>query len=81
MESLFSFPVGLLHPLQHAGLPRRSPYCRPTDRNARFRASTRLDECLGLNSSVEGDTDRTGHGLTHTAETAWINGSLASTLR
>jgi hypothetical protein len=29
MESLFSFPVGLLHPLQHAGLSRRSPSCRP----------------------------------------------------
>ena len=28
MESLFSFPVGLLHPLQHAGLPRRTPVCR-----------------------------------------------------
>jgi len=28
MESLFSFPVGLLHPLQHAGLARRSPNCR-----------------------------------------------------
>jgi len=25
MDSLFSFPVGLLHPLQHAGLSRRSP--------------------------------------------------------
>src|SRR5882672_419459 len=24
-----SFPVGLLHPLQHAGLSRRSPVCRP----------------------------------------------------
>jgi hypothetical protein len=22
-----SFPVGLLHPLQHAGLPRRTPVC------------------------------------------------------
>ena len=28
MESLFSFPVGLLHPLQHAGLSRRTPICR-----------------------------------------------------
>jgi hypothetical protein len=28
MESLFSFPVGLLHPLQHAGLSRRSPTSR-----------------------------------------------------
>jgi len=29
MESLISFPVGLLHPLQHAGLSRRSS-CLPT---------------------------------------------------
>jgi hypothetical protein len=29
METLFSFPVGLLHPLQHAGLSRRTPDCRP----------------------------------------------------
>ena len=28
MESLLSFPVGLLHPLQHAGLSRRTPGCR-----------------------------------------------------
>jgi hypothetical protein len=28
MESLLSFPVGLLHPLQHAGLSRRTPVCR-----------------------------------------------------
>ncbi len=28
MDSLFSFPVGLFHPLQHAGLSRRSPVCR-----------------------------------------------------
>src|ERR1700687_5762296 len=25
MDSLLSFPVGLFHPLQHAGLSRRSP--------------------------------------------------------
>ena len=25
MDSLFSFPVGLFHPLQHAGLSRRTP--------------------------------------------------------
>src|SRR6266849_6702038 len=29
MDSLLSFPVGLFHPLQHAGLSRRSPVCRP----------------------------------------------------
>ena len=28
MDSLFSFPVGLFRPLQHAGLSRRSPDCR-----------------------------------------------------
>src|SRR5262245_19864620 len=28
MDSLFSFPVGLFHPLQHAGLSRRTPVCR-----------------------------------------------------
>src|SRR6266496_6735941 len=30
MDSLFSFPVGLFHPLQHAGLARRSPSGRPS---------------------------------------------------
>jgi hypothetical protein len=30
MESLFSFPVGLFHPLQHAGLPRRFSHSRQT---------------------------------------------------
>src|SRR6202043_1440915 len=28
MDSLLPFPVGLFHPLQHAGLSRRSPGCR-----------------------------------------------------
>jgi hypothetical protein len=28
MDSLFSFPVGFFHPLQHAGLSRRSTYSR-----------------------------------------------------
>src|SRR6266700_2724973 len=28
MDSLLSFPVGLFHPLQHAGLSRRSPDSR-----------------------------------------------------
>ncbi len=28
MDSLLSFPVGLFHPLQHAGLSRRSPVSR-----------------------------------------------------
>jgi len=28
MDSLLSFLVGLFHPLQHAGLSRRTPVCR-----------------------------------------------------
>jgi hypothetical protein len=35
MESLFSFPVGLFHPLQHAGLSRRTPNCRPSNQDPR----------------------------------------------
>jgi len=33
MVSLLSFPVGLFHPLQHAGLSRRSPVGRRSTRN------------------------------------------------
>ena len=33
MDSLFSFPVGLFHPLQHAGLSRRTPVGRRPGRN------------------------------------------------
>src|ERR1700674_98863 len=36
MDSLFSFPVGLFHPLQHAGLSRRSPSGRPFARSRYF---------------------------------------------
>src|SRR5215472_12832947 len=31
-----SFPVGLFHPLQHAGLSRRSPVCRQTANLSQF---------------------------------------------
>ena len=37
MDSLFSFPVGLFHPLQHAGLSRRTPDCRQSARNPNLR--------------------------------------------
>jgi hypothetical protein len=33
MDSLLSFPVGLFHPLQHAGLSQRSPGGRQTNHN------------------------------------------------
>jgi hypothetical protein len=32
-----SFPVGLLHPLQHAALARRTPVCPSSDRNGHDR--------------------------------------------
>jgi len=35
MDSLLSFPVGLFHPLQHAGLSRRSPDGRRLAKNIR----------------------------------------------
>jgi hypothetical protein len=34
MDSLFSFPVGLFHPLQHAGLARRTPDGPSPDHNS-----------------------------------------------
>jgi hypothetical protein len=43
MDSLLSFPVGLFHPLQHAGLSRRSPSCRPSRRNPIKRNTSRED--------------------------------------
>src|ERR1019366_1080999 len=36
-----SFPVGLLHPLQHAGLARRTPVCPSLAHNKLFRSSAR----------------------------------------
>ena len=36
-----SFPVGLLHPLQHAGLSRRSPVCPSSD----IRPQSRIGPC------------------------------------
>src|SRR6266849_532169 len=39
MDSLLSFPVGLSHPLQHAGLSRRSPVCR---QSGSYRVAARM---------------------------------------
>src|SRR6266446_2266498 len=41
-----SFPVGLLHPLQHAGLSRRSPVCSSSVRNGKVMRDT-----LSVNAS------------------------------
>src|SRR6266849_627639 len=48
IDSLLSFPVGLFHPLQHAGLSRRSPSRRPLAQNASFLAfhTANLDSWL-----------------------------------
>jgi hypothetical protein len=50
MESLFSFPVGLFHPLQHAGLSRRTPYGRRHGNRRRsrvlFRSGSAAANCM-----------------------------------
>jgi hypothetical protein len=45
MESLFSFPVGLLHPLQHAGYPGALPFADNLEVNERC-ASVGIDSTL-----------------------------------
>jgi hypothetical protein len=45
MDSLFSFPVGLFHPLQHAGLSRRTPDRPSSDR---YRKSTSDSDCCAM---------------------------------
>jgi len=54
MDSLFSFPVGLFHPLQHAGLSRRTPVCRLDRMDCRrFLAKGKSDyQRIGLRSRV-----------------------------
>ena len=60
MDSLLSFPVGLFHPLQHAGLSRRSPDCRQSTQNRR-------PYCDGLLRAIIPRTD--GPYLWHEART------------
>ena len=56
MDSLFSFPVGLFHPLQHAGLSRRTRVAHDPD-GARFHASHNrtvpISAAIGLGGSLE----------------------------
>jgi len=49
MDSLFSFPVGLFHPLQHAGLSRRSPSCRQHTQDTLCEFAVSL--CMSLRAS------------------------------
>src|SRR5450756_1360224 len=53
-----SFPVGLLHPLQHAGLARRTPACPSSARNGgqiptELPSSTRGPLAASVRSSVK----------------------------
>src|SRR5215467_5290446 len=60
MDSLLSFPVGLFHPLQHAGLSRRSPSCHPREHP---HSADRLPfRCSRLESRQD-----LGFGSSHTA--------------
>ena len=68
-----SFPVGLLHPLQHAGLSRRTPVCPASARNGRkvqFRA--------GSSGFVKHSLDTPHHGecVAHISSTGSLMGSL-----
>ena len=54
----YSFLVGLLHSLLHAGLPRRTemPAFRPDDEKSVYlylSEFAKLNECIGLESTVE----------------------------
>ena len=49
MDSLLSFPVGLFHPLQHAGLSRRSPGCRRFDQGAKLNVDALFQNALSHN--------------------------------
>ena len=49
MDSLLSFPVGLFHPLQHAGLSRRTPICRRFDQGAKLNVDALFQNALSHN--------------------------------
>ncbi len=75
IDSLLSFPVGLFHPLQHAGLSRRSPACRPLAQNASFLAfhTPNLDSWLLAQNLVSvlrrtGSADSAEHSRSSCAE-------------
>jgi hypothetical protein len=48
MDSLLSFPVGLFHPLQHAGLSRRSLVCQRLAQNLILHLPQRVYQALTL---------------------------------
>src|SRR5437660_9404554 len=61
MESLFSFPVGLFHPLQHAGLSRRTPDCRPPCKSFVKGEKDSPDARLGGARTIEAIRTRSSH--------------------
>src|SRR5205807_2989207 len=61
MESLFSFPVGLFHPLQHAGLSRRTPVCRPPCKSFVNGEKDSPDARLGGARTIEAIRTRSSH--------------------
>src|SRR5437870_10095868 len=80
MESLFSFPVGLFHPLQHAGLSRRTPSCRRHVQNRRIHWTPMNSESrLSLTSCEFGGLRRQeawypGSQCRHNAVLHWAGG-------
>jgi len=51
MDTLLSFPVGLFHPLQHAGLSRRTPSSRSGRRTVIRSGRPRVDLEVGFHGS------------------------------
>ena len=66
MDSLFSFPVGLFHPLQHAGFDPGAPKLDVTGRDQRNRLALlrnerqsirlRIDLCSNVHRTVSGNS-------------------------
>ena len=54
MDSLFSFPVGLFHPLQHAGLARRTPDGPSSDNNPESEPQAPIDKPIPDHTRVIG---------------------------
>src|SRR6266702_6491916 len=54
-----SFPVGLLHPLQHAGLARRSPTCRPPGHNPNNQLQMSPVQAIGRFQAKSANPSRT----------------------
>jgi len=81
MESLLSFPVGLFHPLQHAGLSRRSPVGRQTA-TRRLRAESIYGSHFAIDRLNQGlDVPVAERERLKTARIVWVTRHVVGTDR